>query len=604
MVVNAIFTIIMLVLAVVDIKTTKSVTHRDFKSIILTIGVLGTFVGIFIGLLGFNINSMESSIPQLLEGLKIAFYTSIVGMTLTVIISIYQRSIGYKASSADSLEFISLQTKKLDNLDLLTQSNSELKEAILSLNSSNTKLLDSTTNMTQEFLKALESAFESTTKIIAKIDSSLTQNHKILVEQMQTITSTIKELDFNLKKELEKLSVSFSADVINSLDTLGKKYNDTIELHFSENFKRFNSAVENLLSWQIEYKQSVLDSNEILRNSMQSLQKIGSITDSILKRDEKTIELYKEVSGIMREYKAQNIILDEKLSAIRDLGSGAMDALKFMSEFFTELNSNLKSTNEALIANIQNSIDGVFVGVIKDFEKSNNQIISDLGKRDVAIQMQLSKTIKFLEELIKAILSNNKALNDSYTKLNKDVELNSRAISKNTSEMISAINKDGIKHLKNTTKLYFDDISKTQRDILSTMSSQINSHYETLDATLISMSAKYLESLEQISISSINASKDLNLVNIEGMRNLNNEIANFVKENTNSLKSSNVEMLNILEILQKQVESAVMQTNTMQSTTRDFMKDLEESLQKTSDGFKGDYEWFLRRVREIIGQRL
>lgn len=604
MIVNAVFTIIMVVLAVVDIKTTKSPTHRDFKSVILTIGVLGTFVGIFIGLLGFDINSVENSIPLLLEGLKTAFYTSIIGMTLSVFISIYQRSIGYKVSSGDSLEFIGLQAKKLDNLDLIVKSNNELKEAILSLNTSNAKLLDSTANMTKDFLTKLESAFKNITNTINSLDSTIAKNEHSLKEQVKAVDSTIKELDFHLKKELETLSSNFSADVINSLDTLGKKYNDTIELHFSENFKRFNSAVENLLAWQIEYKQSVLDSNEILRNSMQSLQKIGEITNSILKRDEKTIALYKEVSEIMREYKAQNIILDEKLSAIRDLGSGAMEALTFMREFFMELNNNLKSTNETLIANIQKSIDGVFVGVIKDFEKSNNKIISDLGKRDMAVQMQLAKSIKFLEDLIKSILNHNKALNDSYGKLNKEIELNSRAISKNTTEMISAINKDGIKHLKNTTKIYFDDISKTQRDILNTMSNQINNHYEALDSTLISMSAKYLESLEQISASSISVSKDLNLINIEGMRNLNDEIANFVRKNTNSLKSSNEEMLKILEILQKRVELAVENTNAMQGVTNDFMKDLEQSLQKTSDGFKGDYEWFLRRVREIIGARM
>ena len=134
MIINIFFTILMLGLAYADIKTTKSPAHRDFKSIILTIGVLGTFVGIFVGLLDFDINSMENSIPPLLDGLKIAFYTSIVGMTLSVLISVYQRSIGYKASSTDSLEFISLQTKKLDNLDLVAQSNKDLQGAIAQLN--------------------------------------------------------------------------------------------------------------------------------------------------------------------------------------------------------------------------------------------------------------------------------------------------------------------------------------------------------------------------------------------------------------------------------------------------------------------------------------
>ena len=192
----------------------------------------------------------------------------------------------------------------------------------------------------------------------------------------------------------------------------------------------------------------------------------------------------------------------------------------------------------------------------------------------------------------------------SYERLNKDIELHSRAISKNTSEMISEINKDGIKHLKSTTKIYFDDISIAQSKILNSMSHQITKHHEELDATLIAMSAKYLESLEQISISSVNASKDLNLINIEGVRNLNDEIAKYVRKNSDVMKDSSVELLNILEVLQKQVDIAAERTNEMQDTTRDFMVDLESSLQKASDSFKGDYEWFLRRVREIIGARL
>lgn len=600
MIINIFFTILMLGLAYADIKTTKSPAHRDFKSIILTIGVLGTFVGIFVGLLDFDINSMENSIPPLLDGLKIAFYTSIVGMTLSVLISVYQRSIGYKASSTDSLEFISLQTKKLDNLDLVAQSNKELQSAIAQLNASNTELTRSIANMTSEFLNGLEKSFSTITTTATNLDS----NHESLIAKLNGLDSTIKELDFNLKKEVEKLSANFSADVINALDSLSNKYSETISVHFSENFKRFNSAVENLLSWQIEYRQSVVDSNEILKNSVANTQQFSAITDSILKRDEKTIELYKEVSGIMREYKAQNIILDEKLSAIRDLGSGAMEALKFMGEFFTELNANLKSTNEALIDNIKKSIDGVFVGVIKDFEGANKQIIADLGARDSAIHTQMSKAQNFLEELIKMMISHNKALNESYEKLNKDIELHSRAISKNTSEMISEINKDGIKHLKSTTKIYFDDISIAQSKILNSMSHQITKHHEELDATLIAMSAKYLESLEQISISSVNASKDLNLINIEGVRNLNDEIAKYVRKNSDVMKDSSVELLNILEVLQKQVDIAAERTNEMQDTTRDFMVDLESSLQKASDSFKGDYEWFLRRVREIIGARL
>ncbi|MBI5696676.1 MAG: hypothetical protein HZC51_13265 [Nitrospirae bacterium] len=44
------------------------------------IGILGTFVGIFIGLYKFDVNNLGSSVPLLLEGMKVAFSTSIAGL--------------------------------------------------------------------------------------------------------------------------------------------------------------------------------------------------------------------------------------------------------------------------------------------------------------------------------------------------------------------------------------------------------------------------------------------------------------------------------------------------------------------------------------------
>jgi len=50
-----------------------------------TLGVLGTFIGILIGLLDFDVNRVDSSVPRLLAGLKIAFTTSIVGISAAIL---------------------------------------------------------------------------------------------------------------------------------------------------------------------------------------------------------------------------------------------------------------------------------------------------------------------------------------------------------------------------------------------------------------------------------------------------------------------------------------------------------------------------------------
>jgi len=84
--VNLVFVVLIFILAIIDQKTKK-----DFKSQIVSIGVLGTFVGIFIGLQGFNPEDIMNSVNKILVGLKTAFFTSIVGMSVATFLSIIQK---------------------------------------------------------------------------------------------------------------------------------------------------------------------------------------------------------------------------------------------------------------------------------------------------------------------------------------------------------------------------------------------------------------------------------------------------------------------------------------------------------------------------------
>ena len=117
--VNIVFTIVMLGLALWDFLSYGKQKHRDFKSIIMSAGVLGTFVGIFIGLQDFNVNEIENSVPFLLEGLKTAFYTSILGMSLAILLAIVQKGKAVKSDFENMMDYFSLQASKLDDLKYL-----------------------------------------------------------------------------------------------------------------------------------------------------------------------------------------------------------------------------------------------------------------------------------------------------------------------------------------------------------------------------------------------------------------------------------------------------------------------------------------------------
>ena len=60
---------------------------EQIPSLVCTLGVLGTFAGITIGVMNFNPNVLDESIPLLLDGLKTAFFTSLAGMVGYLIIS-------------------------------------------------------------------------------------------------------------------------------------------------------------------------------------------------------------------------------------------------------------------------------------------------------------------------------------------------------------------------------------------------------------------------------------------------------------------------------------------------------------------------------------
>ena len=56
-------------------------------TMVSTLGVFGTFLGITIGLMYFDTSNLNESIPVLLNGLKTAFWTSLAGMSLSLILS-------------------------------------------------------------------------------------------------------------------------------------------------------------------------------------------------------------------------------------------------------------------------------------------------------------------------------------------------------------------------------------------------------------------------------------------------------------------------------------------------------------------------------------
>lgn len=194
-------TLWILILFAMSIQKNSS---RNYKNEIVSLGVLGTFVGIAIGLFHFNVTDIKSSMPQLLEGLKTAFITSGVGIFFSILLSIFKPlKNNSKSETLEALELI--VTEFNHNLteqfgDNFKQLNEAVKNMIIWQEGYKTHITRSEQNLNnillqlekiemvkEEEKKAIEQLISNLSKSSEEVKTSLEQTTGIVKEQMQLL---------------------------------------------------------------------------------------------------------------------------------------------------------------------------------------------------------------------------------------------------------------------------------------------------------------------------------------------------------------------------------------------------------------------------------
>ena len=186
-----------------------------WASILTVIGIFGTFFGIFIGLLAFDIEDIPGSIPGLLGGLKLAFLTSLVGI-LSAIILKWKGLRQTQKSSDPRQEAVDALKEALESVETPGESNlsaklDALKDAIETDGKTTQDILQNTrmdlTDIQSKTLKQLEtltttvsnehtqlrSDRESTRGVLQDTRNELTAGQAKALGQLQTLTNTLSD---------------------------------------------------------------------------------------------------------------------------------------------------------------------------------------------------------------------------------------------------------------------------------------------------------------------------------------------------------------------------------------------------------------------------
>lgn len=268
---------------------------EQLPSLLSTLGVLGTFAGITIGLLNFDTTNLDKSIPLLLSGLKTAFFTSLAGMIGSIILSKQVNSaLDENDGRMSDIDMAAGQIcKSVEEMNITT------KKAIEELRSQNKLQMESQTAFYQTVGEAIFSLVTNTgelkgfSKKFDNVDASTTSINGFIGECLEItsgiagaqneISDEIKNFSIVLRSEvdeieekmketnkllvgkfdefsdlLKKSNTEALVDVMKSVtEEFQKQMNSLINKLIEENFDQLNKSVESLNVWQQENKEMI-----------------------------------------------------------------------------------------------------------------------------------------------------------------------------------------------------------------------------------------------------------------------------------------------------------------------------------------------------------
>lgn len=176
----------------------KKGANRNYKNEIVSLGVLGTFIGIAMGLFHFDVTDIKNSMPALLGGLKTAFITSGVGIFFSIILSIYKPANGNSSEILEALELVVSEFNH--NLteqfgDNFKQLNEAVKHMIIWQENYKTHIAESEKNLEHILLQLekIEVLKEEEKKSIQHLISNLETSSNNVKHSLEETTDIVKE---------------------------------------------------------------------------------------------------------------------------------------------------------------------------------------------------------------------------------------------------------------------------------------------------------------------------------------------------------------------------------------------------------------------------
>lgn len=338
--------VICLVLVIKFKKSDKLLANRRiveyFPTFVSTLGVLGTFYGITVGLLAFDTADLDKSIPGLLDGLKTAFFTSLAGMIGSMILSAFisrkqDENDGGVSDINQAAGTICQTVQQMSELnkatiERLSEQMAEQEKDRKAFYRSMGDVMDKVKESQSAIAETLQSINTSQGSAASALDSLV-----ILQRSQEGALDSIKETATSMVSSIGSLEEVTSAQT-ESLDAM-RKYSEEVS-EFTHHVPEILDVVGGISTTQDEINEQVQKLKDILDAEVDQIERSMDKTNNLLERK------FDEFTELLKKSNTEALV--EVMKNVTAEFQKQMDALisKLIQENFDQLNQSVERLNQ------------------------------------------------------------------------------------------------------------------------------------------------------------------------------------------------------------------------------------------------------------------
>ena len=486
-----IFLVALLCVFFISARSQKRDKHHALTqytpTLLTSLGILGTFMGIVAGLLEFDTANIDTSIGPLLDGLKTAFITSLAGMLLSIIYKGLSASgkLSPKTDDEQSIapdditaaDLYSAMTQQVDGIEQLRKAIGGDSEASLV---GQFKLLRSDINDNQ---KQADKQLRLATETLTSINTAA-------LHQQANFKAFEERLWIKLQDFADMMSKSATEQVIEALKTVIQDFNNNLTEQFGENFKQLNAAVLELVTWQENYKQQLSDMKVQYDHGVQAITQTESSVANIDEKAQSIPAAMESLVKVMEVNQHQINELAQHLGAFEQVRDRAVEAVPEIRNQIDLAIAGAREASETMAKGVIDSTDRLKLVVVESADNYRDTIDRTRGALDDAATTTANSSIEIKEQFSSALtdINNNMRnlinelqaggtqLMDEFKKGNTEAkELNKKLITeiREGNQAINASFSDATKDVSENTSKMLNAFNSSAEDIQKSLARTI-----------------------------------------------------------------------------------------------------------------------------------